>query len=139
MALKRSILIADDHEENRLVLGELFERHGYGVEFAGDGVEAVRIARMPRVRLAIMDYQMPGLTGIEALRILREERCATPVLIMTSQSSPRVARDAMACGAQGFFRKPLDLPVLRQVAVKLAGVETSITVYRISTTIVVKD
>lgn len=134
--MRRFILIADDEETNRSVLGEFFERCGYGIRLASDGFEALERAMEPRVDLAIFDYQMPGLSGLDALRRLRSSDCLTPVLIVTSQDREEVKSEALAIGAQGFLRKPIDLPVLRQHVVRLVGEERSLTIYRRTTAII---
>lgn len=137
--MHRRILIADDEAENREVLGEYFERNGYAVSLARDGYEAVHMALEPTVHLAIFDYNMPQMTGIEALRTLREKRCSKPILIVTSQPEEELKNKAMRFGAQGFLPKPLDLALLRQKVINLVGEELAMTVYkRITTKITIR-
>ena len=126
--MRRSILIADDEEENRLVLGEAFERRGYRVALASDGEEVVERLKRELFSLGIFDYQMPLLGGIAALKILRSMKCGLPVVIMTSVGSEEVRRSAFEAGATDFFSKPLDLGRLRETVRALIGEETSLAI-----------
>jgi len=137
--MRRQILIADDEEANRAVLGELFERNGYGVTLAGDGREAVEYAEHHPVSLGIFDYQMPRMSGLEALRTLRAHKHSMPVLIMTSQRSPQLEDEALSWGANGFFYKPLDLGYLRQIVINLVGEETGLSVFTFTTTLTIRQ
>jgi CheY-like chemotaxis protein len=69
---ERSILIVDDNEDVRHVLRMLFEHDGYVVAGeAGDGVEAVMLARQTQPRIIVLDQKMPGMTGEKTAEVLR--------------------------------------------------------------------
>lgn len=126
--MRRTILIADDELSCREALAEAFERRGYRICLAGNGQEAIAVVRSEPVTLAIFDYQMPRLGGLEALCELRKLPSPPPVVITTSLHDDRVRREAFVHGASGFFWKPVDLPALRGFVRDLIGEETAITV-----------
>ncbi|RMH54766.1 MAG: response regulator [Candidatus Hydrogenedentota bacterium] len=129
VTMVRSILIAEDEELSRNTLAEAFERSGYRVETAPDGITALERACRPHVHLGIFDYQMPGLDGLEVLRRVMERREDLPVLIMTSAAENRIRRRALELGARAFFPKPIDLRRLRKTVVSLIGEELSLALY----------
>jgi AmiR/NasT family two-component response regulator len=100
------IVIADDESIIRMDLREMLTGLGYlVVAEAGDGVTAVNVAREVRPELVIMDVKMPELDGIEAARILTEERVA-PVLLLTAFSQQELVRRAGEAGVVGYLVKP---------------------------------
>jgi|GEM_PF-407882 len=125
--VRRDILVADDEEANRAVMQELFERHGYRVVQASNGIEAIELIFSRPFSLGIFDVKMPKLGGIDALRRLRQERIEMPVLITTSIRTEEIKNEAMESGAAGFFYKPIELDPLRIFVKSLIGEETSLT------------
>jgi response regulator NasT len=100
------IVIADDESIIRMDLREMLTGLGYlVVAEAGDGVTAVNVAREVRPELVIMDIKMPEMDGIEAARILTEERIA-PVLLLTAFSQHELVRRAGEAGVVGYLVKP---------------------------------
>jgi response regulator NasT len=100
------ILIADDESIIRMDLREMLTGLGYlVVGEAGDGVTAVNVAREVRPELVIMDVKMPEMDGIEAARVLTEERIA-PVLLLTAFSQQELVRRAGEAGVVGYLVKP---------------------------------
>jgi DNA-binding NarL/FixJ family response regulator len=101
------ILIADDHDVVRLGLRELLHGHA-GCEVcgeAGNGMEAVELARQLGPDLAILDLAMPRLDGLEATRRIRRELPGTEVLLFTVHASERLALEALAAGARSYVLK----------------------------------
>lgn len=134
----RSILIADDEESTRSVLRETFERKGYRVNIAADGREALDVIHSRHVTLGIFDYQMPRLDGINLLQELRGSNCMIPVLILSSEMDASLREMAFAAGADGFFKKPVDVRGLRAEVSRLIGEETSLTVHGMTMNITVR-
>lgn len=102
------ILIADD---DRLVLVTLAKglRHaGFEVLEATDGDEAVQLCHENQPDLAILDIRMPGTSGIETARILRQQH-AIPFLIFSAYGDDDLIRQAVTEGALGYLVKPLDM------------------------------
>jgi DNA-binding NarL/FixJ family response regulator len=103
----KRILIADDHEAVRSGLRAVLEgRAGWEVVAeARDGKEAVTEAFDKRPDVAIIDHEMPFMTGIEATRRIREHQTTTEVLIFTMHDSEVLALQAFRAGARAFLLK----------------------------------
>jgi AmiR/NasT family two-component response regulator len=100
------IVLADDESIIRLDLKEMLTSLRYVVVGeAGDGRSAVSLARELRPDLVIMDIKMPDLDGIDAARILTEERIA-PVLLLTAYSQQALVERATQAGVVGYIVKP---------------------------------
>lgn len=100
------VVIADDESIIRMDLREMLTNLGYlVVAETGDGVSAVNTARELRPDLVIMDIKMPDLDGIEAAKVLTEERIA-PVLLLTAFSQQELIEGAKEAGVVGYIVKP---------------------------------
>jgi CheY-like chemotaxis protein len=102
------ILVADDAEGQRLVLGALVEDMGLEVEYAANGVETM--AKLENgCDLVLLDAKMPGMDGYEVLRRIRqsEQRRDIPVVMVTGHDCPAHRKQALADGADAFLPKPV--------------------------------
>ncbi len=84
---RRSILVADDQEENRQLLRRMLESLGFDVALAGDGREAVAAVRERRPDLIVMDLRMPEMSGFEAARAIRSSPGLETVPLMAASAS----------------------------------------------------
>jgi DNA-binding NarL/FixJ family response regulator len=102
-----SILIADDHALVRRGMQALFEAvpEFSVVGAAADGIEAVRLAERLKPDVLIVDLMMPGLGGLEALRIVRERSPRTRTVVISLHSSKAFIAQALQNGAMGFVLK----------------------------------
>ena len=102
----RRILIADDESLIRLDLREMLNHLGYDVVGeAGDGRQAVELARKLKPDLVVMDIRMPEVDGIQAAGILTSERIA-PVVLLTAFSDTELVEQAREAGVVGYVVKP---------------------------------
>jgi DNA-binding NarL/FixJ family response regulator len=101
------VVIADDHGVVRDGLAGVLaaEADLEVVGSVGNGAEAVESCRVARPDVVLMDIEMPVLDGIEATRIIREERPETAVLVLTSFADARRITAALAVGAAGYLLK----------------------------------
>jgi len=101
------ILLADDHEIVRRGLKELLEEQaGWTVcAEAANGREAVELAVQSRPHVAILDFSMPELNGLEATRRIRQAVPNTEVLIFTMHESEELIREVLSTGARGYLLK----------------------------------
>ncbi len=113
------VLIADDDPIIRLDLRQMLENLGYKVVAeAGDGAEAVALAREHKPDLCILDVKMPKSDGIEAATQLADEDIA-PAVLLTAYSDAELIRRATEAGVFGYLVKPFkpsDLPPAIEVA-----------------------
>ncbi len=100
------VIIADDESIIRMDLREMLANLGYlVVGEVGDGRSAVNLSRELRPDIVIMDIKMPDMDGIEAARILTEEKIA-PVLLLTAFSQRDLIERAKEAGVAGYIVKP---------------------------------
>lgn len=112
------ILVADDEESIRWVLSKALTKQGFIVDLAESGDEAQTMIKNNPYDLAILDIKMPGMTGLELLRNIRETHPETLVVIMTAESSMENAVEAMKSGAYDYVTKPFDLNAIDAVILK---------------------
>ena len=101
------VIIADDESLIRMDLREMLTNLGYlVVGEAGDGRSAVNLARELKPDVAVLDIKMPDMDGIEAARILTEEKIA-PVVLLTAYSQRDLVERAKEAGVVGYITKPM--------------------------------
>ena len=106
MNKKPTVIVAEDEALIRLDLVELLTEEGYEVVGeAGDGEEAVKLARELEPDLVIMDVKMPKMDGITAAETIAEERIA-PVVMLTAFSQRDLVERAREAGAMAYVVKP---------------------------------
>ncbi|QWV94853.1 sigma-54 dependent transcriptional regulator [Geomonas oryzisoli] len=115
-----NILVADDEESMRWVLSKALKKKGFNVELAKDGNEALKLIKENVYDLALLDIKMPGVTGLELLDRVKEERADLMVVIMTAEASMKNAVEAMKRGAYDYLTKPFDLGVIDAVVEKVS-------------------
>jgi CheY-like chemotaxis protein len=105
------ILIVEDNPRNLKLLRDTLQVKGYQTIEAGTGEEGVRLARERRPALVLMDIQLPGISGIEALGLLRGEATtrAIPVIAVTASVMAQDRQKIMAAGFDGFQGKPISV------------------------------
>jgi len=105
------ILVVEDNEKNRKLVRDVLKHKGYDVIESETGEDGVRLARERRPRLILLDIQLPGIDGIEALRRLRADETtrAIPVIAVTASALDRDRQKIMAAGFDGYQAKPLNV------------------------------
>src|SRR5262245_58069008 len=105
------VLVIDDDGAFRFALGKALRRHGYVVEEASGGAEAlVKLAESPAPDVALLDLRMRDMNGLDVLR--RRGTSRVPILVLTGHGTVQAAVDAMKLGAYSFLEKPVDADVL---------------------------
>ena len=113
--VQHRVLVADDHDSLRELVAECLSSHAFQIELASDGVEAWQaLERADAPRIAILDWSMPGMDGVEVCRKLRERNDAryTYILLMSARSDQEHIKDGLSSGADDFIRKPFDIAEL---------------------------
>ena len=106
------LLVVDDDPQLRATLLSRFARQGFQVQAAGSGEEALRLAERRNFDVAIVDVMMPGMSGLELLRRLKEEHPECEVIVLTGQGTIESAVEAMKGGAFDYLQKPFPLKEL---------------------------
>jgi class 3 adenylate cyclase len=120
------LLVVDDNELNRDMLSRRLGGRGFAVEVAEDGERGLARIEGQTFDLVLLDVMMPGLSGIDVLRRVRERWPASdlPVIMVTARDTTEDVVEALGLGANDYVTKPLDFPVV------LARVETQLALKR---------
>jgi two-component system response regulator RegA len=102
------MLLVDDDERLRDSLARALTKRGYDVRCAGNYEEALAIAQATSPELAVVDLRMPGPSGLELLRALKELDPETRIVVLTGYGSIATTIDAMRLGAVYYLQKPAD-------------------------------
>lgn len=110
------VLVAEDQEINRFIIGKIFSKIGLIPEFAINGGEAYSAICTKTYDLVFMDIQMPIMTGIEVVEKLQKLQITLPKIVaLTSNSSPSMHDAALRAGMDNVFLKPLDSHALQSI------------------------
>ena len=112
------LLVVDDDQEFREILGSRFARHGFEIQLAANGEEALNLAQRRSFDVAIFDMMMPGMSGLELLTRFKESHPECEIILLTGQGSIETAVEAMKLGAYDYLQKPFPLKELEEVATK---------------------
>jgi diguanylate cyclase (GGDEF)-like protein len=121
-----TLLVVDDDAMNRDALSRRLSRTGYTVLTAESGADALAIINAHRVDAVLLDVMMPGMSGLETLRHLRQSRSVSelPVIMVTAKDGSDDVVEALDLGANDYVTKPIDY------AVALARIRAQVTARR---------
>jgi two-component system cell cycle response regulator DivK len=107
------ILIVEDNEKNLKLVRDVLQVKGYETLEAGTAEEGLKLARARKPDLILMDIQLPGMNGIDALKALRADpaTAAIPVVAITASVMQQDRQQIMSAGFNGFIEKPINLRV----------------------------
>ncbi len=109
---KPRVLIVDDDASQRSLLDSFLGGQGFDTIAVESGERALDVLRKGGVDMMVSDVRMPGISGLETLRLARQEHARLPVLLVTAFADIRQAVDAMRDGAVDYLGKPIDLDEL---------------------------
>jgi len=122
------IVLADDHALFRDGLGSLVGAWGHEVVgLAADGAEAVDLVERLRPDLVLMDVRMPGMSGLEATRLIAHDRPEIAIVMLTVSENEDDLFAAIKAGARGYLLKNLEAPQLRSMIEAVGRGEAAIT------------
>ena len=112
---EKNILVVDDEETVRESLAAILEREGYRVFQAESGDEGLRVLKeTPGIQLVISDHNMPGMSGIEFLKLVRERNPNVTRIMLTGDPDPQtIIRSINEGEVYRFIKKPWDNTMLR--------------------------
>ncbi len=106
------ILVVDDSNDNRVLLNRFLKKEGAEVIEAACGEDAIAMSRTHEFDVVLMDIQMPGMDGYEALRGLRSTGCSKPVIALTAHAMLEEKKRALGAGFVDHVTKPINQKVL---------------------------
>src|SRR5580698_819604 len=106
------VLVAEDDPGLRSVLERGLREHGYVVDVTNDGAQALQYLNTYDYEVAILDWRMPNVTGLEVIQRLRRQGSALPVLMLTARDTPGDRVTGLDQGADDYLVKPFDFSEL---------------------------
>jgi two-component system cell cycle response regulator DivK len=105
------ILIIEDNEKNLKLVRDLLQVSGYQTLESITAEDGILVARESQPALILMDIQLPGMSGIEALEVLRADPITKniPVIAVTASAMIQDRQEILAAGFNGYQRKPIEL------------------------------
>lgn len=119
MRLTPNVLFVEDDADTRELMAIILKSKDYQVVLAASYEEALLLARVMRFDLFIMDNWMPGGSGIELCKKLREFDATTPIIFYSGAAYECDKREAFASGAQAYLTKPTDTETLIETVARL--------------------
>ena len=119
----KTILIVEDNEKNMKLVRDILQVKGYRTLEATTGEDGVRLAHEHAPHLILMDIQLPGINGIEALALLRKEPATAkiPVIAVTASVMQQDRKVIMEAGFDAYIGKPINLKEFLATVQKALG------------------
>ena len=107
----RLVLIVEDNEKNRRLVRDVLQFKGYETIETETGEEGVELARSRQPALVLMDIQLPGMDGITALKLLRQDPATRGIRVMavTASAMTQDRQTILAAGFDGYQSKPINV------------------------------
>jgi DNA-binding NtrC family response regulator len=112
--LATKVMLVDDEREFIEILSQRLETRGLKVKAVTSGEEALVMIEDQNVDVAVVDFAMPGINGIETLKQIKEKRSDIEVIMLTGQGTIQSGIEAMKHGAIDYLEKPVDLNILME-------------------------
>ncbi len=109
--VNKNILIVDDEENIRNLIGVYLKKEGFSTFFAGNGVEALNIVKTNKIHFVILDIMMPVMDGFDTLKLLRRDY-EVPVMMLSARAEDEDKLLALGFGADNYETKPFSPKVL---------------------------
>jgi CheY-like chemotaxis protein len=103
-----NILLVDDDQDTCASMSDIFLDLGYTVDMANDGLGALELSGGHQYRLALLDYKMPGMDGLELCRRLKSSQPSVVVALVTAFASATTTAAAVDAGVRRVLPKPVD-------------------------------
>lgn len=118
---RRHVLVADDDPSIRTFLLDYLEQAGFTVRTVGDGMAALDLFSTEPFDIVLLDFQMPGLTGLETAAAIRRKHLTVPIALITGVMYTLDPQLVSQAGVTRTFQKPFDLDDLRTWLESLPG------------------
>ncbi len=104
------LLIVDDEERFLRSMQKILERNGYDAETAANGEQCLSILKQQSADIVILDAKMPGIGGMETLKLIKRYFPTVEVIMLTGHGTGEYAAEALSWGAADFLVKPVSIP-----------------------------
>jgi CheY-like chemotaxis protein len=115
------LLVVDDDRSNCAIVSRLLTDQGYSVDVANDGPEALELVTHQPYALAVIDYQMPGMDGVELYRRIRELRPELVGVFLTAFTTLSTVYPAIEAGVERVLAKPVNREELIPLVAEMVG------------------
>lgn len=119
MSDKKSILVVDNEQSIREILGNVLKGRGYNVVMAEDGYKAIDKVKKVSFVITFLDIRMPGINGVETLKEIKKISPETRVAMMTGYPDKNLVKEAIKQGAYTVIYKPFDRKKVITIVEKL--------------------
>ncbi len=113
---KMKLMLVDDEKRFLSTTQKLLEKKGYDVVTASSGLEAIDKLRQQDIHVVVLDVKMPGMDGLETLKVIKSDFPLTEVIMLTGHATVESAVDGLKCGATDYLMKPAAIEELIQKA-----------------------
>lgn len=108
-SLKNRVLVVDDQYGIRILIKEILKKDGIEALLASNGAQALDVLSRKKPKLVLLDMRIPGMSGVDILKKIKEVSPATVVMIMTAYGDDAMISEAKKNGAVAYFPKPFDI------------------------------
>lgn len=110
----QKVLVVDDQMGIRILLCEVLQSAGYDTLEAPNGTAAIELAKSAQPDVILLDMKMPGMDGMQILKVIREAGSTAIIIMMTAYGELDLIEEAMKLGANSFLTKPFDIEAIRE-------------------------
>lgn len=123
--MKKKILIVDDDFSLRSLMEVVFKDEGYSVSLAGDGISALKALEREKYDILLTDVNMPNVDGVELFNNVKKLYPQIPVIFISGYDHKNLAEKLLREGALYFFKKPLNLNILKRAIKSILEIKYS--------------
>ncbi len=125
--MSEKVLLVDDEKEFLEIMSERMESRGMEVTTAASADKVLSLIEKESFDAIVMDFQMPGMDGMEALKAIKDKKPELQIILLTGYATVEKTVEAMKIGATDFLEKPADLEALTE-KIKTAKTEKMLIV-----------
>ena len=121
-----NILVVEDEPGIHKFLKQGLEEEGYAVDVADDGHQGLALATGKSYHIMLLDWMLPGMSGLEICKQLRERHIDTPIIFLTAKDTIQETIEGLQAGANDYIKKPFSFEeLLERIRVQLRNVKVS--------------